>query len=582
MGCHGGIPGRGLAQTRGHGRARRRKDASSSSSSVPAAGMRVGTKRCRAARSWIARASRTTREIATDGAVGHWALASLNEAEATALGVEIRIHSVKAAIVDVKTGSFLRPGASVRIQTCDAASVANALQRLTREFAWSGPVGCSITIAVAKCFGVDSGSFTVMGNEVGKILKKFLPRNPLVTMVHTEAAGYAELSFAQHSSGIPSRRQLVLVCTLGKNLGVVLYNDGHRVRNLGMNKSIARFGEERETLEKRFEQDWRTVKNAMYPVPPWPIKGIGGENGGDGVKLQAWDEYVRLIDRYLMQITDYVKPDTIILMPTGAYTVGPIVESMIPELKVPAESVSKPAVLPGSRAVGALVKGAAVGVLVELKAQEALKTLRQAVGQDIMQLQNLTTEQLRAAFDYFDEDGDGMLTEEKLETDLQKLGSSLSPDLIEQRLSRIRSSVKGQVTFDEFRFWWDTTIKQAPVTLITSEAEWLQILDNPFPDLPEDGGKNAPVVLEVGFSFCKPCKRFEPKYEAYALTHKDVRFVRINGNENENTIAFTKEKLQVRKTPSFFIFQNKKQVNSWTGANEEIFRANLFKFTHSQ
>ena len=59
--------------------------------------------------------------------------------------------------------------------------------------------------------------------------------------------------------------------------------------------------------------------------------------------------------------------------------------------------------IPVSSAVGALVKGAAVGALVELKVQEAIATLRQAVGQDIVQLSKLSEEQLRSAFDYFDE-----------------------------------------------------------------------------------------------------------------------------------------------------------------------------------
>ena len=51
----------------------------------------------------------------------------------------------------------------------------------------------------------------------------------------------------------------------------------------------------------------------------------------------------------------------------------------------------------------------------------------------------------------------------------------------------------------------------------------------------------------------------------------------MNGNENEDTIHFCKEELMVRKTPSFFIFKNGKQVSSWTGANEDVFKGKLSK-----
>merc|ERR1719506_1256245 len=101
------------------------------------------------------------------------------------MGVEIRLHTIKAAIVDVKTGNFLSRGASLQLEKCDKENIRRALRRLQKEFGWDGPVGCSITIAVARKLGVGGTSFTNMGNDVGVIIKTFLPRNPLVTMVHT-------------------------------------------------------------------------------------------------------------------------------------------------------------------------------------------------------------------------------------------------------------------------------------------------------------------------------------------------------------------------------------------------------------
>jgi len=30
--------------------------------------------------------------------------------------------------------------------------------------------------------------------------------------------------------------------------------------------------------------------------------------------------------------------------------------------------------------------------------------------------------------------------------------------------------------------------------------------------------EKGPIIMEVGFTFCKPCKKFEPKYVSYSLS----------------------------------------------------------------
>ena len=289
---------------------------------------------------------------------GHWALRGLNEVESTAMGVEIRMHTVKAAIVDARTGNFLSRGVSVKLEPeCSEEELQKALRRLKREFAWDGPVGCSVTLAVARKLGVEGTSFTTVGSEVGKILKKFLPRDPLVTMVHTEAAGYAELSFDNKLKQYLEEDELVLVCTIGKNLGAVLYNGGHRMRNIGLNRAITKsFGQNLGKLETKNKDLWIKVSNATHPLPPLPGMGVqsnksysiwpqqsswprigAAANTEEELKEQkeeSWHEWCRLVDSYLIQLSDYVKPTAIILMPTGAYTAAPLVEAMLPNLKV--------------------------------------------------------------------------------------------------------------------------------------------------------------------------------------------------------------------------------------------------------
>ena len=62
------------------------------------------------------------------------------------------------------------------------------------------------------------------------------------------------------------------------------------------------------------------------------------------------------------------------------------------------------------------------------------------------------------------------------------------------------------------------------------------------------------VVLEVGFTFCKPCKKFEPKYRLFAEHYSDMLFLVVYGNQNEGTKKLCKNILKIKATPSFYIY----------------------------
>ena len=80
------------------------------------------------------------------------------------------------------------------------------------------------------------------------------------------------------------------------------------------------------------------------------------------------------------------------------------------------------------------------------------------------------------------------------------------------------------------------------------------------------------VVLMVGFTTCKPCKRFLPTFEAWARDNSAVaRAVRIYGNENGSTIHLARDRLKIKSTPTFFIFRGDAIVHTHTGASEEKF-----------
>merc|ERR1712048_1002542 len=102
------------------------------------------------------------------------------------------------------------------------------------------------------------------------------------------------------------------------------------------------------------------------------------------------------------------------------------------------------------------------------------------------------------------------------------------------------------------------------VTEVNSVADFEAIIAAESPGL---------VVLEVAFSWCRPCKFFVKKYERLAKHYKKQRFVKIMGNLNVDTKMFVKNQLKVQATPAFFAFRVTPShpealdpIAAWTGA----------------
>ena len=90
--------------------------------------------------------------------------------------------------------------------------------------------------------------------------------------------------------------------------------------------------------------------------------------------------------------------------------------------------------------------------------------------------------------------------------------------------------------------------------------------------------RSARWIAQVGFTFCKPCRKFEPIFKDYARRFPQARFIRINGNENADMVRVGRDRLGVKASPSFFFFKNGQQVHSHSGAKEEKFDAALRLF----
>merc|ERR1739848_442714 len=87
--------------------------------------------------------------------------------------------------------------------------------------------------------------------------------------------------------------------------------------------------------------------------------------------------------------------------------------------------------------------------------------------------------------------------------------------------------------------------------------------------------EKGPIVLEVGFTFCKPCKKFQPKYNLFAEHYDDVLFLMVYGNRNQSCKQLCKTILGVKATPTFYMYSYGKLVDKHVGIKEDQFRKKI-------
>ena len=97
------------------------------------------------------------------------------------LGIEIREHSIKAALVDTGCGEFVRPGGVNRINEATMDGTIAAVDAVIRAHNWRGPVGCSVTRAVWRTLGSQNAERVLSG-----AFPSLQGKNAL--MIHTDAA----------------------------------------------------------------------------------------------------------------------------------------------------------------------------------------------------------------------------------------------------------------------------------------------------------------------------------------------------------------------------------------------------------
>ena len=349
-----------------------------------------------------------------------WELTSLpNDLKETgALGIEVLRTSVTAAILSIEEDKFAQ--APVRIELPDPEKVPSpeafvkelsaAIRRAVSPFKWKGVVGISVSSSVRSALGLADDSFTNLARKLTGVLEgSGLTPSFTHTMVHTEAAGYAEIA-ATGEEGGASWRQQVLVATLGENLGAVLFKAGHRVRRTGLNTMVATQWMPSALDDGPLADAWRSIG---WPKPRVP--GVGSE---------AWEDFGRLVDQYVIDLTELASPDRVVLVPTGqSGSMENFMQELTP-LLTRSQALAKErgfTIESGPPPKDAIVKGAALAALVELRSVRAQLTVRQAL-EGAKSLNVLSPAQLRAVFDAFDLNGDGTLAETELQSALDLMG----------------------------------------------------------------------------------------------------------------------------------------------------------------
>lgn len=437
-------------------------------------------------------------------------------------------RGVRGALIDTSTGSFLRPGAQTTLNENSVPALTEAARKVADELGWEGRIGCCLPGLLT-----DQGAVQWLGPDSPtpqKLEQRLEQATGCRVAVSSVAVGNGQGEMRYGFGKEHGVDGLTLVCTVGRNFGIALFEDGSLVPNLEMT----------------------SITDAYVPEggsPPDPSEE----------DFSVWRRYAEMVDRVLLQLESVLQPDRIVLG-------GPIADSfdrLYPLLNV--TSRVKQGVHKARLGAAGAVKGAAFGAEEEFKTRDALERLKQGIGQDTqISPQRMTMEQLGQIFDRFETSGDGYLDEDELEQMLQVLGvANVSRDTVHDILNRLDTHNEGKISWKEFTDWWHANIVAGPVHLVISAEEFDEIIDEAPP--------SQLICLEVGMTFCRPCKAFEPKLKRIASEYESVQFLRVNGNENGSCTTLARDRLGVRSTPSFYFFrgQNHKPIHFHSGANEE-------------
>mmetsp|Transcript_59826 Transcript_59826/g.142492 ORF Transcript_59826/g.142492 Transcript_59826/m.142492 type:complete len:641 (+) Transcript_59826:38-1960(+) len=485
-----------------------------------------------------------------------------------ALGIEFRATSALAAPVSSRDGSLLEDPFRIKHSLHgsareNAAAAQATLKQIIKHFQWKGVVGCSVTREVALRLGIEEEAFSAMEIAVGKIFSPAIRSCGNVpfahTMVHTTPATYTGLVWGTISDTESWHDKVLLVCTLGKHLGGVIFSDGKRCKHKSWCHLIDPDGsdsEEDHASSAKSVEDGSEVDVAFSP----PAAGT-----------EAWDRWTAKVDNVLLETMQSITTlDSVVIMPTGSAKLLAIdaLQAALPRsMQAAAERGIR------LRVVGQqednILRGAALGALAELQTEQMLQAFAPVLNGS-KSLQALSEAQLRAVYRRLDINADGISLSE-MQQGLQLLGIERD---CESLYAELQGGQSGNVNEDAFLKWWWDHVRSARTIVITSVTAWRMILSSPPPP-----GYGDLVLLMLSFTWCRTCKRFIPKYQRLAELFPEVRFVQLVANGTVGAAELSNS-LGVRQAPAFFLYRRggNKVLASWKGVNTDEFQQKLRQF----
>eukprot|EP00793_Prasinoderma_coloniale_P003065 PRCOL_00006532-RA len=438
---------------------------------------------------------------------------------------------LRAAIVDPATGEFLRAGASSPLESTEPEDIARAVKKIADTFEWNGLIGLGLPGVVTREDVKADDSSPRLGRLALEEQLHALTGRDIMVMTGAEANGYADVAFGAVSNDTP---ELVLVVTLGRGIGAALFEHGMLVRNL---------------YKHHITREWQDERWSSAALPD------ADTPEGDA----AWGAYGERVDAFVAELAAFMKPDAIVISGSAAASFDKWKSGLTTSVPVAASEMG----------IVAGVKGSAYGANMQRTTLQELVELRAALGRRVTEETSGGRdfdEVLHEMFDEIDADGNGYLDVAEIQAAASRVGIKLTETEAEALVLELDTDTLHRVgiSYEEFVEWYRTTkLYEA------GEVQQLMSADDFESALAQEMQSGRLVCLEVGFTFCRPCKAFKPKYERIAKTMANTRMLFVNGNENSSTVELCRDTLKVRSSPSFFFFRDGKEVHRHTGANEE-------------
>ena len=107
-------------------------------------------------------------------------------------------------------------------------------------------------------------------------------------------------------------------------------------------------------------------------------------------------------------------------------------------------------------------------------------------------------------------------------------------------------------------------IKKHFIQIISDHNEFKNIVNN----------YNKLVAVDFTATWCGPCKRIAPTFNKLNDKYKNVIFMKVDVDENEET----SEQCNVRSMPTFQFYKNSKKVFEFSGADEKKLEESIVKY----